>query len=174
MRARQAQLKANGLRKATVSREMPLELLQIDELAMLSAYADRSTVRDAMSLLGEIQTQGRASLFSVAAYVQEPSKDIVDTRDLFTDRVCLAVTSDRHVDMVLGDGARDRGALADHIPLGEEHAGIGFVVDQHSRRPRRIRAGHVTDTDIDELIRTCTPIPAPTGTGPHTDLKVVA
>ncbi len=170
MRARQAALKAASHRKATVSRETPLELLQIDELAMLSAYADRSSVREAMALLGEIQTQGRAALFSVAAYVQEPSKDIVDTRDLFTDRICLAVTSDRHPDMVLGDGARDRGALADHIPLGEDHAGIGFVVEQHSRRPRRIRAGHVTDADIDELVRTCTPNPAPTGA----DLKVVA
>lgn len=170
MRTRQAQLKAAGLRKATVSRETPLELLIIDELAMLSAYADRSTVRDAMTLLGEIQTQGRAPLFSVAAYVQEPSKDIVDTRDLFTDRVCLAVTTDRHVDMVLGDGARDRGALADHIPLGDEHAGIGFVVDQRSRRPRRIRAGYVTDTDIDDLVRRCTPINPAGGT----NLKVVA
>jgi S-DNA-T family DNA segregation ATPase FtsK/SpoIIIE len=170
MRTRQAALKAAGTRKATVSRETPLELLQIDELAMLSAYADRSTVREAMTLLGEIQTQGRAPLFSVAAYVQEPTKDIVDTRDLFTDRVCLAVTSDRHVDMALGDGARDRGALADHIPLGADHAGIGFVVDQNSRRPRRIRAGYDTDADIDELVRTCTPPPPTSGT----NLKVVA
>lgn len=170
MRARQARLKTAGLRKATISRDTPLELLQIDELAMLSAYADRGTVRDAMALLGEVQTQGRAALFPVMAYVQEPSKDIVDTRDLFTDRICLAVTSDRHVDMVLGDGARDRGALADHIPLGEDHAGIGFVVDQHSRRPRRIRAGYVTDPEIDELVRTCAPRPGSAGP----DLKVVA
>src|SRR4051794_41704124 len=35
-------------------------------------------------------------------------------------------------DMVLGDGARDRGALADHIPLGEEHAGIGFRSEEHT------------------------------------------
>jgi S-DNA-T family DNA segregation ATPase FtsK/SpoIIIE len=172
MRTRQAELKSAGLRKATVSRETPLELLMIDELAMLSAYADRSIVREAMALLGEIQTQGRATLFPVAAYVQEPSKDIVDTRDLFTDRICLAVTTDRHVDMALGDGARDRGALADHIPLGDEFAGIGFAVDPTTRRPRRIRAGYDTDADIDELVRTCTPNdpPAPVGA----NLKVVA
>lgn len=172
MRTRQVALKAQGLRKATVSRETPLEFLVIDELAMLSAYASRDVVREAMALLGEIQTQGRATLFSTAAYVQEPSKDIVDTRDLFTDRICLAVTTDRHVDMVLGDGARDRGALADHIPLGPDHAGIGFAVDPTTRRPRRIRAGYVTDADIDELVRRCTPpdSPAPTGT----NLKVVA
>lgn len=110
-----------------------------------------------MSLLGEIQTQGRAVGFGVAAYVQEPTKDIVDTRDLFTDRICLAVTSASHVDMVLGEGARDRGALADQIPLDDDHAGIGFVVQHRSRRVARIRAGYVTDTEIDELVTTCTP-----------------
>jgi DNA segregation ATPase FtsK/SpoIIIE, S-DNA-T family len=170
MRRRQATLKDQGQRKATISRDMPLDLLMIDELAMLSVFADRGDVRDAMGLLGEIQTQGRATLSSVAAYVQEPTKEVVDTRDLFTDRICLAVTSDRHVDMVLGDGARDRGALADHIPLGDEFAGIGFAVDPRSRQPRRLRAGYVADTDIDELVRTCAPTPPESGT----NLKVVA
>ena len=159
MRTRQATLAAAGRRKATISRGMPLELLIIDELAMLSAYADRSDVREAMALLGEIQTQGRATEFNIAAYVQEPTKDVVDTRDLFTVRVCLAVTSDRHVDMVLGEGARDRGALADHIPLDAGHAGNGYVIHTHSRRPRRFRAAHVTDADIAELVATCAPRP---------------
>lgn len=172
MRRKQAVLKAQGKRKASISREMPLDLLMIDELAMLSVFAGRDAVREAMGLLGEVQTQGRATLSSVAAYVQEPTKDVVDTRDLFTDRICLAVTSDRHVDMVLGDGSRDRGALADHIPLGDEFAGIGFVVEPRSRQPRRIRAGYDTDADIDELVRTC---PAPISDfTEQTNLKVVA
>lgn len=157
MKTRQAELRTAGRRKFTLSTGTPFEWLMIDELAMLSAYTDRSTVREAMSLLGEIQTQGRAVGFGVAAYVQEPTKDIVDTRDLFTDRICLAVTTAGHVDMVLGDGARDRGALADHIPLDDEHAGNGFVVQHRSRRVLRIRAGYVTDTEIDELVSTCTP-----------------
>lgn len=157
MRVRQGELKAARLRKFTLSPATPFEWLVIDELAMLSAYADRTEVREAMALLGEIQTQGRAIGFGVAAYVQEPSKDIVDTRDLFTDRICLAVTSATHVDMVLGEGVRDRGALADHIPLDDEHAGIGFVIAQRSRRVTRIRAGYVTDAEIDELVTTCTP-----------------
>ncbi|MGH3937560.1 MAG: FtsK/SpoIIIE domain-containing protein [Pseudonocardiaceae bacterium] len=157
MRARQALLKAARLRNFTLSVDTPFEWLVIDELAMLSAYADRVEVREAMSLLGEIQTQGRAIGFGVAAYVQEPTKDIVDTRDLFTERVCLAVTSASHVDMVLGEGARDRGALADQIPLDEDHAGIGFVVAQRSRRITRIRASYVTDEEIDELVATCAP-----------------
>jgi hypothetical protein len=42
-----------------------------------------------------------------------------------------------HVDMVLGDGARERGALADEIPGDDAHAGIGFVIDPSSRLPIR-------------------------------------
>ncbi len=96
--------------------DTPYELLVIDELAMLTAYGDRSDVREALRLLAEILTQGRAADHGVAGYVQEPSKDVVDVRELFTTRICLGVTAASHVDMVLGDGARDRGALADEIP----------------------------------------------------------
>ncbi|MCA1707674.1 MAG: cell division protein FtsK [Actinobacteria bacterium] len=157
MRARQAELKAARLRKFQLSTQTPFEWLVIDELAMLSAYAGRSEVLEAMRLLGEIQTQGRAVGFGVAAYVQEPTKDIVDTRELFTDRICLAVTAASHVDMVLGDGARDKGALADQIPLDEDHAGIGFVRQHRSRRLIRIRGGYVNDAEIEELVASCAP-----------------
>ena len=130
----------------------------IDELAMLTAYGDRATVREALRLLAEILTQGRAADCSVmAGYVQEPSKDVVDVRELFTTRICLGVTAASHVDMALGDGARDRGALADEIPGDAAHAGIGFAIDPGSRLPVRFRAGLVTDADIDELVATCAP-----------------
>jgi S-DNA-T family DNA segregation ATPase FtsK/SpoIIIE len=124
---------------------------------MLTAYGDRSGVREALRLLAEILTQGRAADHLVMAYVQEPSKDVVDVRDLFTTKICLGVTAASHVDMVLGDGARDRGALADQIPGDEAHAGIGFVIDAGSRLPVRFRAGWVTDDEIDELVIRCTP-----------------
>jgi DNA segregation ATPase FtsK/SpoIIIE, S-DNA-T family len=68
------------------------------------------------------------------------------------------------VDMVLGDGARERGALADEIPGDEAHAGIGFVIDTGSRLPVRFRAGWVTDGDIDDLAARCAPRPATTDT----------
>jgi S-DNA-T family DNA segregation ATPase FtsK/SpoIIIE len=64
--------------------------------------------------------------------------------------------------MTLGDDMRMRGALADEIPLDEEHAGIGFRVDQRSRNPIRVRGGYNTDEDITELVATCSPTP-PTG-----------
>ena len=134
----------------------------IDELAMLTAYGDRSSVRDALRLLAEVLTQGRAADHGVAGYVQEPTKDVVDVRDLFDTRICLGVTAASHVDMALGDGARDRGALADEIPGDPDHAGIGFVIDTGSRLPVRFRAGLVTDTDIDDLATRCAPRTAQT------------
>ena len=51
--------------------------------------------------------------------------------------------------MVLGDGARDRGALADEIsPLPYIGAGVGYVRLEASPDPVRVRAAYVTDADI--------------------------
>ncbi len=162
MIARQAWMRAEKVRSCPVTADTPLELLVIDEMAMLTAYGDRTAVREALRLLAEVLTQGRAADHTVAGYVQEPTKDVVDVRDLFTTRICLGVTAASHVDMALGDGARDRGALADQIPGDEAHAGIGFVIDPITRLPIRFRAGFVTDHDIDELAARCAPY-RPTG-----------
>ncbi|MCI2416304.1 cell division protein FtsK [Saccharopolyspora sp. K220] len=159
MKATQQHLAERGMRKFQVSQETPFRVLMIDELAMMTALGDSSTTRAAIKLLAETMTQGRAPGFAVCAYVQEPTKDIVPIRDLFTRRILLRTTAENHVDMAMGDGARLRGALADEIPADEDHAGIGFRMDQHSRRPTRVRAGFVSDEDITELVQTCTPGP---------------
>jgi S-DNA-T family DNA segregation ATPase FtsK/SpoIIIE len=162
MQDTQRRMNTQRLRKVEVSPEFPLDFIPIDELAMLTAYGDRQLVREAIRLLALLMTQGRSSLFSVAGFVQEPSKDIVEVRELFTSRICLGVTAASHVDMVLGEGALDRGALAHEIPLDEEHAGIGigFRMDKGTRLPRRLRVGHTTDADVIELNQSCAP-------GPH-------
>ncbi|MFP5022526.1 FtsK/SpoIIIE domain-containing protein [Pseudonocardia phyllosphaerae] len=160
MRDRQDDMRDHGIRTCTPSTATPVELLVIDEMAMLTAYGDRTAVRDALRLLAEIMTQGRASLFSVQGYLQEPSKDVLDVRELFTQRICLGVTAASHVDMVLGEGARERGALADEIPGDPAHAGIGFVIDKGSRLPVRFRAAFVSDDDITELVSRCAPPPS--------------
>ncbi|MGQ0576740.1 MAG: FtsK/SpoIIIE domain-containing protein [Pseudonocardia sp.] len=176
MKARQEWMREHGIRECEITPATPVELLVIDEMARLTAYGDRSDVRECLRLLAEILTQGRAADHTVMGYVQEPTKDVVDVRDLFTVRLCLAVTAASHVDMALGDGARDRGALADQIPGDEAHAGIGFVLDDVTRAPVRFRAGWVSDRDIDELVaraapgaRHLHPIPTPHDHphGPH-------
>jgi len=51
--------------------------------------------------------------------------------------------------MVLGDGARDRGATADLISANPATgAGVAFVRMGDDPDPVRVRAGWVTDTDI--------------------------
>jgi len=89
----------------------------------------------------------------VIGALQEPTKDVIPQRDLFSLRVCLRVTSAAHVDMVLGEDMRRRGALADEIPNVPESAGIGFVVKQRSRTPVRVRAAYCDDSDVAELVR---------------------
>lgn len=155
MKARQELLRQRGQRKFAVAPDTPLEVLMIDELAMLTALGGNT--RALNKLLAEILTQGRACGFAVCAYVQEPTKDIVPVRDLFTRRISLRTTSASYVDMVLGEEARLRGALADEIPETEDYAGIGYRVTEKSRNPIRVRAGHVTDADITELVTTCAP-----------------
>lgn len=157
LKDREALLAEQGARTFTPSVETPLRVLMIDELAMMTALGDASITRTAIKVLAEILTQGRAAGFSVCVYVQEPTKDIVPIRDLFTRRMCLRALTAMHPDMVLGDDARVRGAIADEIPADAEHAGIGFRVDDRTRRPTRVRAGYVPDEGITELVGTCTP-----------------
>ncbi|MCG8919253.1 cell division protein FtsK [Actinokineospora sp. PR83] len=167
MEAKQAAMSAAGLRSITPSRETPLDLLILDELGAITAYGDimRLVRRD----LAVIATQGRATLSRMWGLVQEPTKDTVPIRDLFTFKVCLRVTASGQVDMVLGDNARARGALADEIPnIPAETAGIGFVMDQRTRVPIRVRAAYVTDAELAEFVRFVSP------GHPGASLKVVA
>jgi S-DNA-T family DNA segregation ATPase FtsK/SpoIIIE len=70
-------------------------------------------------------------------------------RNLFPDRIAMRLDEPEQVDMVLGDGARDRGALADLIPTSPATgAGIAYVRLETDPDPVRVRAAWVTDTDI--------------------------
>ena len=53
---------------------------------------------------------------------------------------------------VLGDGARDRGALADQIsPLPGVGAGLAYVRLETSPDPVRGRAAYMTDADMEAM-----------------------
>jgi S-DNA-T family DNA segregation ATPase FtsK/SpoIIIE len=88
----------------------------------------------------------------VVGALQDPRKDVINLRNLFPTRIAMRLDESDQVDMVLGDGARDRGALADQIsPLPEVGAGVAYVRLETSPDPVRVRAGHVTDTDIYDM-----------------------
>lgn len=142
-------LARHGLRKHVASVDSPHVLAVIDELATLTAFAERSVVRRIDQALGILLTQGRACGITVLAAVQDPGKDVVAWRDLFPTRIALRLDNPIQVDMVLGDGARDLGAMADHI--SELTPGVAFVRVEGTRELRRVRSAYLTDADIAAL-----------------------
>lgn len=167
MQRKQKRLQRKGKRSVPVSREHPVDWLILDEVGFLMSY-NSEYAHEITNACAVISSMGRATNDVLDVYVQEPSKDVLPIRDLLPHRVCLRVTSERHPDMVLGDGARERGAIADEIPADESSAGIGFRVDPRSRTPRRVRAAYTSDHDIDELVAFVKAGPADSG------LRVVA
>ncbi len=154
------QARASGLagrtRFHTPSEVEPLVLIVIDELASLLAYLpERDLLRRAEQALGVLLSTGRAPGFYVFAFLQDPRKEVVRMRSLFTQTIALRLRDKEEVAMLLGDGAVAAGALCHKIP--PTLPGVGFVVGEDGR-PVRVRAGFVTD----ELIRqTATVFPAP-------------
>jgi DNA segregation ATPase FtsK/SpoIIIE, S-DNA-T family len=138
----------------------PTVVIVIDELASLTAYLPNRDLRQrAESALSLLLSQGRAVGFHVVGALQDPRKDIVKFRDLFTLRIALRLTEDSHVDMVLGDGALDRGALCHRIP--DHLPGVGYVHVEGAAEPVRVRFTYIDD---DELRRMAARWPAPTNT----------
>jgi S-DNA-T family DNA segregation ATPase FtsK/SpoIIIE len=158
MDARAKRLAAQGIRKHQPSPESPHLLAVIDELATLTAFAERSVVRRIEQALGLLLTKGRAVGITVLAAVQDPGKDVVGWRDLFPTRVAMRLDNPIQVDMVLGEGARDLGATADHI--SENTPGVAFVRVEGTRAIRRVRASYLTDDDIAGLASSVTASPA--------------
>jgi S-DNA-T family DNA segregation ATPase FtsK/SpoIIIE len=145
-------------RKFTISVETPLKLLIIDELATLTLYAGPMVAGRAERAIGRVLTKGAAVGFLVRGYVQDPRKDTVPMRGLFTHRVALGLDTPSEVDMVLGDGAYARGAYADRIPL---HAkGLAYELEDGNPEPYRVRAGYPTDDDI-RAVAAAYPAPRP-------------
>ena len=158
MQARAARF-AGVQREHTPTREHPFTVVLVDEVAFLTAYQpDRKLRERIMAALATLTTQGRAVGYCVVAALQDPRKDVLAIRNLFPDRIAMRLDEPEQVDMVLGDGARDRGAACELISADPATgAGIAFVRLETDPDPVRVRAGWVTDTDIRDHGR---PVPA--------------
>ena len=157
MRRRQSALRGRTrLHAPTVSE--PMIVVVVDEMASLTAYVvDREAKRRIAAALSLLLSQGRAVGVSVIGAVQDPRKEILTVRDLFPTRIALRLSEPEHVALVLGQGARDRGARCDQIP--ESLPGIGYVgVDGHAESVR-IKFGYVTDEDINQVVHQYAPRP---------------
>ncbi|WP_239133335.1 FtsK/SpoIIIE domain-containing protein [Rugosimonospora africana] len=131
----------------------PLVVIVVDELAALTAYLTDRHLKDRIkAALGVLLTQGRAAGVHVVAAVQDSRKDVLPFRDLFPTRIALRLTEPAQVDMVLGDGMRDRGAVCDRIPMNMP--GVGYLVLDGDPSPVRVRFSYWDDDRIAELAGT--------------------
>ncbi|UQX10669.1 FtsK/SpoIIIE domain-containing protein [Candidatus Mycobacterium methanotrophicum] len=114
----------------------PLVVLLIDELAGVTAYKSDPTLRkEAAASLSRILTKGRALGIVVAAFLQDPRKEVLPMRGLFTQTIALRLRSREEVTMVLGDGMADR---APAHRINPDRPGTGYVIaeDSHTTKVR--------------------------------------
>jgi S-DNA-T family DNA segregation ATPase FtsK/SpoIIIE len=162
MRARQRELRGK-VRVHTPTVDEPLIVIVIDEIAALLAFLPDSEIRNRITQsLGLLLSQGAGLGVLVVAATQDPRKEVVSVRDLFPTRIALGLTERGHVDLLLGDGARDRGALADQIPTSAK--GVAYVLLDGQPEPARVRFSYISDDVIRDMAAT---FPAPVEVEPE-------
>ena len=125
----------------------PLIVVLVDELAAITAYlTDRDLRNRAAGALSLLLSQGRAVGYTVVACLQDPRKEVIPMRGLFTQTLGLRLRDATETDMVLGPHARTVGAACELIPASLP--GVGWMVPDTGGQPVRFRLGHVTDADI--------------------------
>jgi S-DNA-T family DNA segregation ATPase FtsK/SpoIIIE len=163
LRSLLAVIDARGTAMAGVSRLHepapgdPMHVLVIDELAALTAYADSKTKTEANRLLAEVLTQGRALGVVVVACVQDPRKETVGARGLFSQTVALRLRDASETRMVLGDGMA---AAAPAHRIAPTAQGTAWVVTDDGHADR-VRAAYWPD----DLVRHVAATHAPATTG---------
>jgi DNA segregation ATPase FtsK/SpoIIIE, S-DNA-T family len=137
--------------------EFPFVVVLVDEVAFLTAYHPDKNLRERVKAsLATLTTQGRAVGYCVVAALQDPRKEVMSIRNLFPDRIAMRLDEPEQVDMVLGDGARDRGAHADLISTNSDvGAGVAYVRLEADPDPIRVRAAWVSDDDIRAMAASC-------------------
>ncbi len=141
-------------RKFTPSPQTPLHVIVIDELGYLSSLlTDRKLQMRADIAIKTLLMQGRSNGFAVVGAVQDPRKATVEYRDLFPIRIAGGLNEGKMVDLVLGEGMHDKGAVCEQIPLGRKGAGVAFVLDaEAAMKPRMVRAAWVSDATIRDAL----------------------
>lgn len=146
----------------------PLHVPVIDELAALTAYGtDPKKVKEANQLLSRLLSQGRALGVLVVAFVQDPTKETVKPRNLFTQTLALRLRTSDETRMVLGDGMADRAPAHKISPVAQ---GTGWLVSDDGSTVR-VRAdywpdGLVRETAAVYAAPVTTPLPNDSGTAP--------
>jgi S-DNA-T family DNA segregation ATPase FtsK/SpoIIIE len=136
---------AGRTREHSPTKSAPLVVLLIDELAGVTAYmSDLALRKEAAASLARILTKGRALGIVVAAFLQDPRKEVLPMRGLFTQTIALRLRSRDEVAMVLGDG------MADAAPaqrISPEKPGTGYVIAEDGQ-VTKVRSDFWSDEQI--------------------------
>lgn len=138
---------AGQTRSHVATEKEPLHVVMIDELAALTAYCpERDLQRRAEMAVNLLCSQGRAPGFMVFACLQDPRKEVIPSRGLFTQMVGLRLKDAAETSMVLGEATVAAGAACHRITRATP--GMGYVVPEDGGYPMRVRAGFVSDAEI--------------------------
>ena len=136
----------------TASVAAPLVLVLVDELASLTAYLpDRDLLKRAEIALARLCSIGRAPGFFVWGFLQDPRKETIKARHLFTQTIGLRLKDREEVAMIHGEGAIAAGATCHKISRATP--GIGYAQDETGRLVR-VRAGYVSDDTLRRVAAT--------------------
>ena len=151
---------AGRTRQHNPTKASPLVVLLIDELAGVTAYmSDPALRKEAAASLSRILTKGRALGIVVAAFLQDPRKEVLPMRGLFTQTVALRLRSRDEVTMVLGDG------MADAAPahrISPDKPGTGYVIAEDGQ-VTKVRADYWSDEQIRSTAKQYRPASSPRG-----------
>lgn len=141
---------ASLTREHRPTKASPLVVLLIDELAGLTAYmSDPALRKEAAALLSRILTKGLALGIVVAAFLQDPRKEVLPMRGLFTQTIALRLRSREEVTMVLGDGMAEKAAAH---RLSPDRPGTGYVIAEDGHTTK-VRSDYWSDDQIRSTAR---------------------
>lgn len=136
---------AGHTREHSPTTASPLLVLLIDELAGVTAYmSDPALRKEAAASLSRILTKGRALGIVVAAFLQDPRKEVLPMRGLFTQTIALRLRSRDEVAMVLGDGMVDK---APAHRISPNQPGTGYVIAEDGQ-VTKVRSDFWSDDQI--------------------------
>lgn len=136
---------AGHARSHVATRASPFVVLVIDELASLTAYmSDNDARKEAARLLSSILSKGRAFGVVIIGAIQDPRKETIPARGLFTQTVALRLRSAAEVSMVLGEGMQE---AAPAHKISDAQPGTAYVVEEDGSTSK-VRAAYWPDDVI--------------------------
>lgn len=150
-------MRRDGVKDAKLCPAYPGIVVMIDEAAMLTYAADSTKEEKSVDRnLRAILTRGRAASISVVAALQDPRKDALRARDLFTSRIIMASSGVADSLMVVNREQWEMGTRPEELygMPGSAYATTMVARDGKlttPKNPQRVRAFLVNDATLNGL-----------------------